>query len=241
MPRKGFKVISVHDTIYDKIKRSAKSEKMNIAEFIENLVNKYEPPPSPPPFLGEESVEEKPKHGFLAWPWPGPYVRVVTAPQVTEYKSTAWVLSEQYPEKVGLPQLDPNILKRIQDEKDEFKMEKILVISQKAWDKVEVWRWIFEWFYQSVKYEKKLQLLVVNEKSVPPNTIDKKYYDMGIYGDEIVAFLTLLEGWEREPKNLSYAWHFDPPEIEKAKATFEKLKNHAVDRSTIFGRFASLL
>jgi len=241
MPVKGFKVITVHDETYHKIKELAESRKYTISHFIEELVKQYKLPPSPPPFLEEKEIE-KPRQAI--WTWPGPYVQVVTAPQVEHYRSTAWILTEDYPDVVGRPQWAPAIMERIMRAhrgEEDFKIEKMLIISPKAWDKIAVWKWVGEWFSANFAYGDIVKVFVVREKDLENKGIAPKYYDMGIYGDELVGFLTLGKDWARHPREgLLYAWDFDPTKIKESQDAFEKLKHFALARSVIIQQLSSL-
>jgi hypothetical protein len=235
LPKEGFKVISVREETYNKIKKLAKE--LTLTAFVDDLVRHYKPPL----FRPERGRNDL----FIGSIWPGPYLAFVTDPETTDYKSTAWISSEKYPDVVGLPQVDPSILDRIHNAEDEFKMEKMVIVSQQAWKKAEVWKWILFWFSMSVRYEKKLKLFVVYEKEVP-KTVERKYYDMGIYESkkeekEACAFLNLAPGWEHDENQRQYVVYFDPMEIDKAKTSFEELKMHAMNQSELFDQFRKLL
>jgi hypothetical protein len=235
MPKKGFKVISVHDRIYDDIKRLAEEKGKTIAGFVEDMYKVY-----------TSSGATVDKNGVvrpieIIWPWPGPYVDEVTRPEVKRYMSTAWIFSEQYPERIGTPQLDPKIMDRIRDEKD-FSIEKVIVVSQKAWDKIVVWRWIFEWFNISFEHGDRVKVFVVDERKISKNSeIDKRFFDMGIYGENAVGFLQLKEDWEQFPEIIPYLWLRDPRKIKEAREKFERLKDYRVDHSVITERFSKFL
>lgn len=236
MPKEGFKVISVREETYNKIKELAK--RSTLTTFVDELVKHYRPPLSRP----EKGTNDL----FIGSIWPGPYLAFVTDPETTDYKSTAWIYDEKYPDVVGLPQVDPRILDRIHDAKDEFKMEKMVIVSQQAWEKAEVWKWILYWFSMSVRYEKKLKLFVVYETEVPTETVERKYLDMGIYESkneekEACAFLNLSPGWEHDESARQYVVYFDPSEIDKANTAFEELKKHAMNQSELFDQFEKLL
>jgi hypothetical protein len=233
MPKEGFKVISIRKETYNKIKKRAK--KMTLTDFVDALVKEYDSHPHPTlPERGEDDL-------FIGSIWPGPYLAFVTDPQTTNYKSTAWIANEKYPDVVGLPQVDPSILDRIHRVKDKFKIEKMVIVSQQAWERAEVWAWIMYWFSLSVRYKRKLKLFVVHEKEIP-STVEKKHLDMGIYErenkeQEACAFLNLDPGWEHDKNKRQYVVHFDLSEIEKAKTAFEELKRHAMNQSNLFDQF----
>jgi hypothetical protein len=236
MPKPGFKVISIREAVYDGIKTLAESKGKTIAALIEDMYKVYT---SPSIAIGENGVARPIE---TKWPWPGPYVSVVTSPKVKHYRSTAWIINEEYPEKIGTPQMDPKIMDRIRKEED-FSVEKIIVVSPKAWDKVAVWKWIFEWFSISFVYGERVKVFVVDEKKVSKNNeIDKRFFDMGIYGDELVGFLELNEDWDHIPtEQLEYSWIYDRRRIKEAQDKFERLKRFAADRSLIIEQFSKFL
>jgi len=234
MPKKGFKVISVHDRIYDEIKRLAGEKGKTIAGFIEDMYKVY----TSSGVIVDKNGVVRPIE--IKWPWPGPYVDEVTRPEVKDYRSTAWIFSEQYPERIGTPQLNPKIMERIRNEKD-FLVEKMIVVSPKAWDKIVVWRWIFEWFNISFVHGDRVKVFVVDERKISNSGIDKRFFDMGIYGNNAVGFLELNEDWEQFPETILYVWVRDRRKIEEAKDNFERLKDFRVDRSVIIERFSKFL
>lgn len=240
-------MITVHEQTYKEIKGLAESRKCTIPEVIRELVRQYKPPLHPPPLFEEEAVD-KPKQ--TVWDWPGPYVRVVTAPQVEHYCSTAWILTEDYPDTVGRPQWDPAILERVMrahQGKEKFSVEKILIVSPEAWSKKRVWDWVSEWFVMDFAYGKAAKVFVVPQRALEDKKteecrdIDPKYYDMGIYGNEMVAFLTLGKDYaSKQGKGIQFLWDFDPEEIKKAQKIFEELKKCALNRADVMKRLASL-
>jgi len=235
MPKPGFKVVSVHERIYDEIKRLAESRGKTIAALVEDMYRVY----ISPPVVVDENGVVRPIE--IKWPWPGPYVEVVTRPKVKHYRSTAWIFNEQYPEKIGTPQVNPKIIERIRNEKD-FLVEKVIVVSPKAWDKIVVWKWIFEWFNISFVYGDRVKVFVVDERKISKSDgINKRFFDMGIYGNEAVGFLELDEDWEKIPEQLEYLWVYDRRRIKEAEDNFERLKDFQVDRSTIIGQFSKFL
>ena len=235
MPKKGFKVISVHDKLYYEIKKLAEKKRKTIAGFIEDMYKVYT---SQAIEVGENGVVRPLE---TKWPWPGPYVDVVTRPKVKHYRSTAWIINEQYPEKIGTPQMSPKIMERIRDEKDFF-IEKIIIVSPKAWNKVAVWKWIFEWFSISFVYGDRVKVFVVNENAAKESGIDKRFFDMGIYGTEQLGFLELNEDWDQIPtQELEYTWVYDRKRIKEAQDAFERLKSLAVDNSIIIKQFSKFL
>jgi len=249
MPAKGFKVITVHERVYEDIKRLAESEKCTVPKIIEELVRHYSSRPTPPPLIGENPAD-KPKQTI--WDWPGPYVRVVTAPQVERYCSTAFILSEEYPDVVGRPQSDPAILERITRayrKEEKFSVEKVLIISPEAWTKKPVWNWVSEWCIMNFVYGDVVKVFVVLQKELEEKKkkepdfkdIDSKYYDMGIYGKELVAFLNLGKDYALKPRvGIQYLWDFDPDHISEAQKIFEKLKKCAITRGEVMKRLTSL-
>jgi len=245
MPAEGFKVVTVHKKTYEEIKELAKLENCTVPKFIDNLVLKYKRPIPPPP-LFDEPV--KPKE--TRWDWPGPYISAVTAPRVEYYRSTAWILTEDYPDTVGRPQWDPAILERVMrahQGKEKFKVEKILIISPDAWNKKRVWDWVSEWYVMDFAYGNAAKVFVISQddlegkkkNALECKDIDKKYYDMGIYDDEMVAFLTLNKDYATKPRGIRFYWDFDPDDISEAKKVFEKIKTCALTRAEVMQRLVS--
>jgi len=216
MPAKGFTSITIREEAYKKIKEIASSKGMRVAELVERLLDHYERR-SALPLILTESVEPK----RVEWTWPGPYVYIVTDPKVQVYMSTAWIRSKEYPEKAGRPQWVPEIESRVRSD-EKFRVEKVFVISKKAWDESEVWKWVGKWVSLNFAYGEKIKAFIVREDDALHKGVPELYFDMGIYGEQMVGFLQLDE--ESNPE-VYYTISLPQKEITNAIKEFGKLKD----------------
>ena len=212
--RRKYTSITVKNDLYDRIKKIADPRGMSAAEVVDDLVAYYERNPIP------LRVDIKPAEAEFKWEWPGPYLQIITDPRVGDYRSTAWIRTGGYVETIGAPQWRPEIRERLESD-DEFKIEKIFLLSPKVWEEKKVWAWIFDWHSVSFTYKERVQYFVVKEEDARAEGIDPEYYDMGIYGDKLVGFLTVNEKSEPE---VYYTISFPLSRIAEATVVFNRLK-----------------
>lgn len=224
MPVKGYTSITIPRETYNRVKKIAESKNWSATELIKYLVDRYEDPETRA--LIDESI---PGPAEVVWKWPGPYEQIILDPKVKNYYSIAWIRSKGYIDKAGRPQWVVD--ERIRGEGD-FRVEKIFIVSQNAWGENEVWQWIGKWFTYAnpFAFGEKVKLFVVKEKECRKKEKDERYYDIGIYGDQLVGFLELDE--LSNPK--AYTWISLPREkIEKALSIFQKIKRSSVPLKTV--------
>jgi len=230
MPVKGYTSVTVKEEIYEKIKAIAREKDETIAAVIEQLLALYEPPSPPAPLIAQEVRPER-----TEWKWPGPYEQVILDKRVQHYMSTAWIRTAGYIEKVATPQYGPALMERIQKEEG-FKVEKLFVVSEKAWDKREVWNWILVWLTLQFSYPTRVVAYVVKEKRAIDEGINDDYFDMGIYGRGLVGFLDI----KPDSSYGKYMWEFDENEVKLALDAFEKLKKLSITRTEIYQTLSKL-
>jgi hypothetical protein len=220
MPVKGFMSVTIHIGHYEKIKKIAESKRSTVSQLIEYLVDQYADPSK------RAFIDESASGGFtkVEWVWPGPYENIVLDPSVQRYLSTAWIRSKEYVGSAARPQYA--IDKRIREDK-QFNVEKMFIISEKAWSASEVWNWIANWFVYCFLGPERFKLLIVRERDARAKGIEEKYFDMGIYGDppRAIGYLTLNE--KSAPQTYTWISPHETREIDNALARFEALKNRA--------------
>jgi hypothetical protein len=210
------KPLAVRRKSYEKIMERARKEGKTAVELVEEMLEFYE---------RYEILRRIKQQPVLLWPkFPAlhpqdPYHVVLMDPRIKEYKSTSWVRSREYADKAGAPQLRP--VGRVFT--GDFEIEKVLILSPKSWRDKKAWEFVWKWINLSMSLKPKLQVFVVREESIR-DKIEEKYFDMGIYGNIRVGFLTLTE--DSEPT--SYYWVDSEQELEAAKRNFEEIKKHAV-------------
>jgi len=185
MPATGYKSLTVRQELYEVIKDIAKEKNKNITELVEMLIELYNKP-YVRAFIDEVASSEEmpatkplfvePFHDF-----------VLDRRYIKHYESTSWIRTEDYVKKMRESMLGPEISKRIRDD-DNFKVDKIFILSQDSWNKKEVLRWIAEWAYVRFLREKQVNMFVLKEKTAEEvlaikdgDKEKRKYYDMGIY------------------------------------------------------------
>ena len=227
MPMKGFTTITVRRETYEKIREIARSKGWSTAEVVRDMFEVY----------GERERWRSVVDSFLkamstlsepVLQWPGfpaertadPYQAILMVPSVKDYKSTSWIRSEEYPHNVGAPQFRP--MGRVF--LDDLKIQKIIILSSKVWNNKKVWEWVWKWVNLHNATGDKVEVFVVREEEIPQEEIDKKYFDLGIYGNLLVGFLSLTE--KSDP--VSYTWVRTKEELKTANEKFEELKKYAV-------------
>jgi hypothetical protein len=232
---KEFTSITVPKETWKKLKDRSKSLNTSLAKLIEQLLDES----AHAPILGRKDVSS------AAWKWPGPYTQVVLDPRVTRYKSTAWVRTQEYVEKVLGPQWLPSVVKRVETD-EEFELEMIFILSKESWGQAGVWDWITRWLTMEWRDPKRVHIYVVEEKSalealeIKESEIDNpkktKHLDMGIYGEGLVGFLEVNKDSSIGP----YTWIFNLVEIEEAKKAFEKIKAKKLSQGDILRELSRL-
>ena len=186
MPATGYRSVTVHQEQYDVLKTIAHQKDKAITELIEMLIEMYSKP-YVRAFIDEVASKEEPPGTKLGFEAPF-YSFVLDRRNIKHYESTSWVRTEDYVKKMCDSMLGRKISDRIRDD-DEFKVDKIFILSRDSWNKKEVWRWIAEWAYLRFLREKQLSIFVLKEKTADEmlatkekvNQEKRKYYDMGIY------------------------------------------------------------
>jgi hypothetical protein len=240
MPAIGYRSVTIHREQYDVLKSIAKQKDKTITELVEMLIELYSKP-YVRAFIDEvasskEEISstkfgfEEPFHSF-----------VLDERNVKHYESTSWIRTEDYVKKMRESMLARKMKDRIQDD-DEFKIDKIFVISRDSWNKKEVWRWIAEWAYLRFLREKQLNLFFLKEKTADEvlaiegetDQEKRKCYDMGIYK----LGIDLVDPWDTVgylPINKNsdpgrykrFRLGEDPEEVKKAERYFDDLKKKA--------------
>jgi hypothetical protein len=247
---KGFVTISVDRETYEEMRERADLLHMSMAELIKDAFRAYKSTVGLHGVADTLLVSLKSVHP--EWPWEkefpaksplSPYQQILMKPEITEYKSTAWIRSKEYPEKVGWPQFRPLARSFL----GELKIEKTLIIPSTIWNSPEVCRWVENWLVlQRVLEETKrlfgkeeplLRVYVVKEENLRKKGIDEKFYDIGIYGDLVVGFLTISENSDPE----GYRWSARSEDIRDAKDAFEKIKTEALKEDEVIKKISEVL
>lgn len=220
----GFTTITVSRDTHKKIMERAHLAGKSAAELVEAMFEVYEEERRPHRIVDSifRLLREIPQFSWPAFPAVSPidpYQAILMEPDVEAYRSTAWVRSEEYPDTVGLPQFRPVARSFL----GELKIQKMLILSPQVWNSKKVWEWVLKWVVLHYILGDDLQTFVVPEKDIPKN-INKKYLDMGIYGNLVIGYLQLSE--KSEP--LIYTWIKTREELKTAKDIFDGLKSYAV-------------
>ena len=224
----GFTTITVRRETYKKISEVAKSKGWSTAEIVEDMLKFYEERERWHSVVESfiKAMSTLPKRalqwqGFPAEQPADPYQAILSEPDVKDYRSTSWMRSEEYVnDNVGSPQFRPIARVFL----DDLKIQKIIILSPKVWNNKKVWEWVWKWVNLHKVVGDKLQVFVVREEAIPQKEMDRKFLDMGIYGDLLVGYLSLNE--KSEP--VAYGWVKTELELETAKRKFEALKRFAV-------------
>ncbi len=220
-----FTSITIHSTKFDKIKRIADARNQSAAKFVEDLVDYYIER-GPIALRAHNDIQPTTYRTEVTWKgavWARPYVEIITDPTVRVYRSTAWVRSKEYvigADSPAAPQWGPRIMARLDRDRD-FRIMKIFVISAKAWDAKEVWVYVSHWSMANLAYGGRVEYFIVKEEQAREEGINKKYFDMGLYGNQLVGYLDLDE------KSTPLQYHTESlPEskIKEALEQFERLR-----------------
>jgi hypothetical protein len=232
LPARGYKSVTVGQKYYDDFKEIADKKHMPVAKLAEWLIEQYSRP-----YIRAliDEVATK-KRGFEV-----PYQDFVLDPKIKDYKSTAWVRSEDYVKQVGFAYLV--IEDRVRHD-DEFKAERVFIVSQNSWDKKEVWKMIGEWLIFRFLREEQFKIFVLREKIADKILTIKdkddqqktltKYYDMGIYAEardkptvEVVVGYLEINPQSRPGEYARVSSLDNPKEIKDAERYFAELEKHA--------------
>jgi hypothetical protein len=230
---------------FDKIERLAREKGTTNAAFLKAMVDEFEDIATLPlPRLGVKPIEVKwPKK---AWEAGDPFRDIFRDIGVLFYKSIAWIRSEHYPQRAGRPQWPFELQNRVAKD-PKFEFEKILILSPKAQDKLEVWKWVFFWLSRKSEYKENVGIYVVSEDQVKkvfeeyaPNNLKRlgEMYDMGIYGEKAIGLLEV----DTESRPGHYLWKLpseDPSEdwtmkdSQECIVMFDTLKNRHLNESEV--------
>lgn len=150
---------------------------------------------------------------FRAEAWRVHYQEILGQPDVIEYKSVAFVKSENYwHDETGKYSIQFNyeLLKKRKS------IERIFIIRDSVWNSTRIKDWIRE------QKDKGIVVGVARESRIPPE--EDLLYDLGIYGDRAVGYQTMND----DCKTTSFQFHFNKDTIEKTKEQFERLKIHTL-------------
>lgn len=158
-------------------------------------------------------------HGKLTFQstecWRTAYEKVLTAPDITEYRSVAWIRSGDYwqdlPGRQGM-RLNYELLDR------GVRIERVLILGWNVWPPelrlppASLRRWIDEQHYRGV------WLLLLRESDLvgEPELIR----DFGIYGDRAVGELHL----DSDSRTVSFTLSFEQAAVQTAKEQWARLK-----------------
>jgi hypothetical protein len=186
MPATGYRSVTIHQEQHDILKTIAAQKDKAVTELVEMLIELYSKP-YVRAFIDEAASSEEGSGTGLGFEAPF-HDFVLDLRNIKNYESTSWIRTEDYVKKMHDSLLGRKISDRIRDD-DEFKVDKIFILSPDSWNKKEVWRWIAEWAYLRFLRERQLNLFVLKEKTAEEmlairGKVDeekRKYYDMGIY------------------------------------------------------------
>jgi hypothetical protein len=222
MPVEGYTSLTIPKDTLDKMRKFADSKGMaSSTEFIKWLLDRYDNPL----IRGVVDTTAVSKVEFTEWP--EIYEEIILHPKVKYYFSTAWIRSKDYVKKAGGPQW---VVDRRLRMKDDFCVEKTFILSPNSWCANEVWQWIGAWlaYANPFIFGDKIQLFVVKEKDARNRKVDERYYDMGVYGDQGLGFLTVDETSKTGPYTLvKVPTRGGAEEISRATAIFRELKGFA--------------
>jgi len=228
--KKKFTSITIHDHLFQEIKTIADRRGDSSAKFIEKLVRyymKYGPLP-----IEEGSQPEETTSAYAGALWANPYKEIILDSTVVLYRSTAWIRSKEYvvgDNSPASPQWGEKVMERLHSDR-KFRIEKVFVVSEEAWSVREVWDWISLWFMARRTYKGRVECYVVRQKEAEAKGIDKRFFDMGIYGDQKVGYLDLDE---RSVPQKYYTESLPKSSIGEAINQFEKLKKASLSSEDI--------
>jgi hypothetical protein len=150
--------------------------------------------------------------GIISFPaeaWRTPYLEILSQPDVTDYKSVAFVKSEDYwQESAGKYVMEFNF----EFVKRGKRIERIFILRDAVWGSRKVKYWIKE------QREEGIRIAVVRERCIPPE--EDLLYDLGIYGDRAVSY----HDTDDSCRTISFQLDFNRDSVERAKGLFRKLK-----------------
>jgi hypothetical protein len=158
-------------------------------------------------------------HGRLVFTdteaWRTAYERVLSAPEISEYRSVAWLESEHYwqdlPGRKGM-QLNFELLDQ------GVRIERILILGWNVWPpelrlpREGIRRWIEDQHYRGVS----VLLLRENDLVAEPDLLR----DFGIYGNRAVGDLHI----DSESRTVSFELSFETAAVQMAVEQWERLK-----------------
>lgn len=152
------------------------------------------------------------------------YADILSQPDIKEYKSVAWVKSEDYwQDPAGKSSLRFN-LDLLQKGVD---IERIFIVRDDVWDSAKIKNWIRQQRDYKVKIdgeqkENKIRIAVTKESLIPVK--ENLLEDYGIYGNRAMG----VQNIDDKSKTTTFDLYFDKAKIAKARRDFEKLKIHTL-------------
>jgi len=150
------------------------------------------------------------------------YADILNQPDIKEYRSVAWVKSEDYwQDQAGKSSIRFNfdLLQK------GVGIERIFIVREAVWDSTKIKNWIRQQRDYRVKIdgkqtENRIRIAVASEGRIPAE--ENLIEDYGIYGDRAVG----VQNIDDKCKTTTFDLYFDKAKIAKAKRSFEKLKVH---------------
>jgi hypothetical protein len=158
--------------------------------------------------------------------------------QMDWYRSTEWIRSENHAERIGEYQRPQTLVNRIRTY-EQFRFEKILIISEDVSESLETSRWLWKVFSIKNEYpDRKITILVTQEKAARKAEVDPMFFDMGIYkiGNE-KPFMGFLDHTKAKPL---YKWRLeDDTCFKRAEKAFADLGKVAEPSQSIIAKMLS--
>ena len=231
MPAVGYRSVTIPQKYYDALRLIAEQNDSSITEVLVKLIDQFSRPYVRA--MIEKITSNEPD-------FEAPYHAFVLDLKIKYYASTSWVRTENYVERMRGPML-LEFAERIRTD-DDFKIDKIFVLSDESWNKNNVLKWIREWLTFRFLRENQIRIFTIKQKTaekilLPMEKDEKKreqYYDMGIYGEArdkptpetTVGFLDIdVHSRPREYKLVSSLK--EPKEVKTAERYFEELRKSA--------------
>lgn len=173
--------------------------------------------------------------GTLDFSWPSRAFTELCS-QMNWYRSTEWIRSENHAATIGEYQWPLTLKERIKTY-EQFKFEKILIISEDLWESPETWRWVWKVFsIANDNPSREITTHVTKEKKAKGASIDPGYFDMGIYkvGDQN-PFIGFLDHRRNPPE---YKWRLEDDSCKGAEKAFAELMGLAESDESIGKMFA---
>lgn len=161
---------------------------------------------------------------FRAESWRVPYQKILSQPDVTLYKSIAWVKSEAYwQDEAGRSSIEFNyeLISRGKE------IERIFILRDNVLKSSKIKKWIRE------QRDNGIKVLIAKESSIPSE--EDLLYDLGIYGNRAVGYQHIDDNC----RTIKFELYFDKSQIERAKEIFERLKLHTLKTSEVKTYLAS--